>query len=451
MSYINEAIYSLEEKFPQYSLRLWLQQRKNLKTYLACVFAITVAIVAYPQDTCLGLFFILNILYSAVQLFKLIFLIIGGSCAHYKEHLKEPDDLPIYSILIPLYNEDKVLKKLIKAIEKIDYPKHLLDVKLLIEEDDIKTLYALERLVIPEFFTVIKIPTASPRTKPKACNYGLKFAKGKYIVVYDAEDRPHPQQLKQVLAKFNASSPDVICIQARLNFYNKKENILTQSFALEYSLLFDYLLPGLKKMNLPMPLGGTSNHFIREKLEEIGAWDAFNVTEDAEIGLRLYHQGYRTELISSVTLEESPIDLKAWLVQRSRWIRGHLLTSLLYLKFANKLKTKDIVGLYLCLYMPNLIYLLLPFYLILRLFINESEQIDSLWQFNLLLGVTLPISYSIFIVVAKKWSGFIYSIILAIFYYWLLPIAGMRACWQILKDPFYWDKTNHGVSTNYEE
>lgn len=446
---LHEASYNLEENLPQYSIRLWLQGISRIKLYGIC-FLLSLAVTIYPEKTCFGVFILLNILYFIVQLFRLFLLIVGRCCSR-REVLKEPENLSIYTILLPVYKEDKVLKNLVRAIEKIDYPRSLLDVKLLIEEDDDKTLKSLEKITLPEFFKVTIVPVSYPRTKPKACNYGLSLAKGKYVVVYDAEDRPHPQQLKKAIAKFNISPPEVICVQARLNFYNKKENILTKLFALEYSLLFDYVLVGLRKLNMPIPLGGTSNHFIREKLEEIGAWDAFNVTEDADVGIRLYHEGYRTGLIANTTLEESPISLKAWLVQRSRWIRGHLLTSLLHLKDSNKLKTKEMMGLYLCLYMPNLIYLLLPIYLLMRCFIDGSNEVDLLWQFNLLLGIILPIGYAIFIIIAKKWYDLFLSIILAVFYYWLLPIAGIRAFWQIFRDPFYWDKTEHGVSVNYEE
>ncbi len=216
-------------------------------------------------------------------------------------------------------------------------------------------------------------------------------------------------------------------------------------------MVVDYILAGLKTLNMPIPLGGTSNHFIREKLEEIGAWDAFNVTEDADLGIRLYHEGYCVDLINSTTLEEAPVSLKAWIVQRSRWIRGHLLTSLLHLQNSKKLKLRETLGLYLCLYMPNLIYLLLPIYFLLRCFVDASGEIDLLWQFNLSLGVILPIGYTMFIIIAKKWYDLFLSAVLAIFYYWLLPIAGIRAFWQIFRNPFYWDKTEHGVSVNYEE
>ena len=199
--------------------------------------------------------------------------------------------------------------------------------KLLIEEDDLETLIALNKIIIPNFFEVIKIPISNPRTKPKACNYGLQFALGEYVVVYDAEDRPAKDQLKQVLAKFNSRDDRLVCVQARLNYYNRDENYLSQMFAIEYSLLFDYMMPGLKKINMPIALGGTSNHFITKKLLELGGWDAFNVTEDADLGIRLRHLGYETGLIDNITLEEATITINAWVIQRSRWIKGHILTS----------------------------------------------------------------------------------------------------------------------------
>ena len=194
--------------------------------------------------------------------------------------------------------------------------------KLLIEADDLLTLQAARKINLPAFIEIIKVPSAYPQTKPKACNYGLLFTKGKYITIYDAEDRPDPQQLKQVVAKFAVSDANMIFIQAKLGFYNRAENLLTKLFALDYGLLFGYLLPGLNKLGMPIPLGGTSNHFIKKKLIELGGWDAFNVTEDADLGIRIAQQGYQTGLIDSVTLEEAPITLTSWIIQRSRWIKG---------------------------------------------------------------------------------------------------------------------------------
>lgn len=449
MNKIDNAIYGLERKYPQYSLRLWL--KRNSKICSLFIYSFFGIMLIIPNEFAIVLFYLLNGLYLITQIFKLILIIIGALKQKVEDFKIDDSNLETYSIILPVYKENKVINSLVQAIKKLDYPKALLEVKIVVEEDDFLTLKAIEEVNLPDYFEVIKVPVSEPRSKPKACNYALQFLQGKYVVVYDAEDRPHPQQLKQVIAKFINSNKEVVCVQARLNFYNREENYLTKMFAIEYALLFDYILVGLKELNIPICLGGTSNHFIKEKLENLGGWDAFNVTEDAELGVRLFNEGYQVELISSVTLEEAPLEVGAWIVQRSRWIKGHTLTSLQYMFSSNKLKIKERIGLILFLCLPNLTYLLLSVYLLLWIFIDESSQIDFLWQFNLLLGIILSIGYGIFVSVAKQWKSLLSASLLMFGYYLLLPIAGIRAFWQILEKPFYWDKTEHGVSKNYEE
>ena len=424
--HLYNTIYGLEEKFPEYSVRLWLKSKKRIYiSILPLIFMI--AVILYPKELFLVFFYLINSLYLIAQGFKVIVLIIGYvENKKLKKELSLPDALPIYTILLPIYKEGKILPKLIKSIENLDYPKNLLDVKLLIEEDDYETLTALNNISIPKFFEVIKIPISNPRTKPKACNYGLQFALGEYVVVYDAEDEPSTNQLKQVLAKFNQADDKLICVQARLNYYNRDENYLSQMFSIEYSLLFDYIMLGLKKLNMPIALGATSNHFITKKLQNLGGWDAFNVTEDADLGIRLCHLGYKTDLINNVTLEEATITIKAWTIQRSRWIKGHILTSLVHLKQSHKLKFIDVAGIILSLYLPNLIYILLPLYLLLSWFISDVIDVALFWQINLLLGLALPIISSMFIIYQKKWYNIRLASLLSVFYYLLIPIAGIR-------------------------
>lgn len=447
---LHKATYGLEASHPQHSIRLFIEQLKNPNkvtkiAFYATIALVLAAIVIYPRISMLVTFAVLSVLYIAVQLFKLTLVVVGVINDKKEQKLKIPDKLPIYSILLPVHNEGEVLADLINSIKKIDYPADLLDVKLIIEADDAQTLAALDTIKLPKFIEVIKMPVSSPRTKPKACNYALQFTKGKYVTIYDAEDRPQPQQLKQVVAKFANVEKEVICIQARLDVYNREENIITKLFALDYALLYEYILPALQKLSLPIPLGGTSNHFIREKLIEIGGWDAFNVTEDADLGIRISQHGYRTEVINSVTFEEAPITLKAWLIQRSRWIKGHLLTSL-HLRANNNLSLKGKLSLNLILFLPNLAYPLLPIYVVLHFLSKDNLLLDLLWDLNVYLGTTLPIIYGILIVYAKKWTSFKSIIFATPFYYLLLSVAATRAVIEIFKKPFYWDKTQHGVS-----
>jgi glycosyltransferase XagB len=447
---LHKATYGLEETHPQHSIRLFIEQLKNPNKVTKIAFYSTTAlllaaIVIYPRISMLAAFTILSLLYIAVQLFKLTLVVVGVINDKKDNKLKNHNKLPIYSILLPVHNEEEVLADLIQSIKRIDYPAELLDVKLIIEEDDASTLAAVAEIKLPTFIEVIKMPPVHPRTKPKACNYGLQFTKGKYVTIYDAEDRPDPQQLKQVLAKFAASSEEVVCIQAKLDVYNREENIITKLFALDYALLYEYILPALQKLGLPIPLGGTSNHFIREKLIELGGWDAFNVTEDADLGIRIYQHGYRSEVINSVTFEEAPVTLKAWIIQRSRWIKGHLLTSLLHLQINNHLSLKKKLSLHLMLFLPNLAYPLLPIYVVLHLLI-DNHQLDLLWDLNMYLGSILPIAYGFLIIYTKKWHSFKSIIFATPFYYILLSVAAIRAVVEIFKNPFQWDKTQHGVS-----
>ena len=203
----------------------------------------------------------------------------------------------------------------------------------MVEEDDLETVAAAKALLDGDVpFEIIEVPPGGPRTKPKAANYALAFARGEYLVVYDAEDRPERDQLKKAVATFRASPRQTACLQARLNFYNADHNWLTKMFALDYALWFDTLLPGLDRIGVPMPLGGTSNHFRTSVLRDIGGWDAFNVTEDADIGIRLSQLGYRVSMLDSNTFEEAPVTIGAWLKQRSRWLKGYMQTWLVHMR-----------------------------------------------------------------------------------------------------------------------
>lgn len=233
-------------------------------------------------------------------------------------------DLPTYTVLVPLYREARVVPALLAHLASLDYPASKLEVLLLVEEDDHETLAAVQAAKPPAYFTLLTLPPGQPRTKPKALNVGLLFARGEFLVVYDAEDRPEPDQLKKAVVAFRKGSEHLTCVQAALNYYNREENSLTRLFAMEYAHWFDYLLPGLFQLGLPMPLGGTSNHFRTERLRQLGGWDPFNVTEDADLGLRMAGRGLTVAVLNSTTWEEAPHHLTAWIRQRSRWIKGYM-------------------------------------------------------------------------------------------------------------------------------
>src|SRR5262249_16387500 len=229
---------------------------------------------------------------------------------------------PTYTILCPLYREANVVPDLMAALARLDYPVGALQIQLLIEADDPDTLAAALAAPSAPHIEIVLIPSSAPRTKPKALNVGLARARGAFVVVYDAEDRPHPQQLRMALKAFTDGDAQLACVQAPLLIDNAAASWISQQFAAEYAMQFLEVLPMLARFRLPLPLGGTSNHFRTAALRACGGWDPNNVTEDADLGYRLARDNWRIDVIAPPTYEEAPIRLGPWLNQRARWIKG---------------------------------------------------------------------------------------------------------------------------------
>jgi len=176
------------------------------------------------------------------------------------------------------------------------------------------------------------VPPNGPQTKPRACNVGLALATGDLCVIYDAEDRPDPDQLRRAVAAFADAPRWVVCVQSELQYWNPWTNWLTRNFAAEYAANFSLVLRGLDRFGLPTPLGGTSNHFRTDALRQLGGWDPHNVAEDADIGIRIARRGWRVRRMASVTEEEANSNLRSWLRQRSRWLKGYMQTWLVHMR-----------------------------------------------------------------------------------------------------------------------
>ncbi|MEE9329934.1 MAG: glycosyltransferase family 2 protein [Parvularculaceae bacterium] len=360
-----------------------------------------------------------------------------------------PQNMPMITILLPLYKEANCLPGLIKEIEKLNWPGHQLDVKLLLEADDRATIEVATWNCPDQGWEIMIIPEGGPKTKPKACNYGLLHAKGEYIVIYDAEDRPEPDQLKLAVAGFEQGDEKLACLQARLNFYNPNETWVTRLFTLEYTLLFDWLLPGFARLGAPIPLGGTSNFFKTDILRRCGGWDAFNVTEDADLGLRLDAAGFATDVFNSTTWEEAVSDLGPWLRQRSRWIKGYLQTWLVHcrhrqigfrrLGWQNALTTHLFMGGVILSALANPIFLALWFAIVLGLVPGIGALTSGLLTFCAIIQIGL-------LAFAAQRRGWIYlmpAALLAPLYWLAQSLAGYKAFWQFFINPFYWEKTDH--------
>lgn len=254
----------------------------------------------------------------------------GGPIA--AETLLGDEQTPAASVLVPLYREANVVPQLVAALGALDYPAAKLEILFLVECDDAATLAALRAQDLPPFARVCVVPDGEPRTKPRALNVGLMLARGELLVIYDAEDRPEPDQLRKAASAFAVLPENVACLQASLAIHNAADSWLTRLFALDYAAQFDVVLRGFGALALPAPLGGTSNHFRVDALRRVGGWDAWNVTEDADLGLRLARMGYRTASLASTTWEEAPPDWRDWFPQRRRWIKGWLQTLVTHLR-----------------------------------------------------------------------------------------------------------------------
>lgn len=400
--------------------------------------------------------------------FKLYLTLLGArvQAKSQKEELLtiKDEELPVYTILLPVYKEAAVLEKLIDSIWRLDYPQSKLDVKIIFEEDDAETLREAKKLKPEGFFEFIVVPRSYPKTKPKACNWGLQFARGKYVTIFDAEDEPEPDQLKKAVLAFRKSKPDTICLQARLNYYNPYENFLTRMFTLEYSYWFDYLLPGLESLRVPITLGGTSNHFITEKLIELGGWDPFNVTEDADIGIRAARLGKRVEILDSTTYEEAIGNTRNWINQRSRWIKGYMQTYAVHmrnpLKLLRELGVKGFFSFQLfvggvpftTLVNPVLwvVYFLLWYLTRIKVIYPDFPP----WLLYLsILNLLIANGMLIFMNMIAVWRRELYKLapwaLLNPFYWVLLSVAAWKAQWQIIQEPFYWEKTTHRLGGGF--
>ena len=370
-------------------------------------------------------------------------------------------DLPTYTVLVPAYNEPEVIGDLIDAVSSIDYPADKLEVLLLLEADDDVTIDAAEAAGLGEVCQILRIPPADPRTKPKACNYALHYATGEIITIFDAEDRPDPLQLRRVAVAFAELDDDVVCVQAKLAFHNGSQNMLTAWFTADYALWFNFLLPGLMKSSSPIPLGGTSNHIKADVLTEIGAWDPYNVTEDADLGVRIAARGHRTAVLDSTTLEEANPDPINWIRQRSRWYKGYLQTWLVHMRQPVTLwRTLGTVSMFrfttLLAGTPVIACLNMVFWLItLSWILGQPAVIEQVFPayvyFPALMCLVLgnsTILYSNFIACRETGNASLWWACLTVPMYWvLMSIAAIKGTYQLFANPSYWEKTVHGLAS----
>jgi len=384
--------------------------------------------------------------------------------AHRRQEPERDDaKLPVYSILVPLFRETAVLPQLIAALGSIHYPTEKLDIKLIIEEKDLAMRQAIAAIKFPRHFQILVVPSGRPQTKPRALNYALNFARGSLVTIYDAEDIPEPMQLRMAVKAFADLPKSIACLQAELGFYNPNENWLTRQFTIEYAVLFKLILPGLAADFLPLPLGGTSNHFRKDVLQAVGGWDPHNVTEDADLGFRLARLGYHTSTLDSTTYEEANTALRNWLQQRARWFKGFLQTWLVHMRRPLALIEEvgvagfmtlqaSVLGVVISAALYPLFLASTVYHIASAAFQKDAMTFafaslaEAFYIGLFMLGLTVMIYSG---AVALKRKGIIgwWLALASMPVYWLLAsFAAWIAIWQFAFNPFHWNKTRHGLS-----
>nr|WP_299507596.1 glycosyltransferase [uncultured Rhizobium sp.] len=415
-----------------------------------------------PQLLMIILHLILSLFHLGGLMLRLA--VLAHTRRHGSEHetmLQSADmALPIYSVMVAIYREAAVVPQLIAALDEIDWPRSRLDIKLVCEADDLETLAAIAKVRPGPHFEVVEVPAMQPRTKPKALTYALAGARGEFITIYDAEDRPHPQQLREAYHRFRLSSDKLACLQSPLVIANGGESWLSAVFALEYAALFRRLLPALGFYRMPLPLGGTSNHFRTAALTGCGGWDPFNVTEDADLGMRLNRMGYEVATLTLPTLEDAPTRFPVWLGQRTRWYKGWLQTWLVLMRNPRRTMREMrpmpffvfqlLIGgmLISALSHPAL----LSFITLSVLSMLQSPASDSSAFTKVMLAIDMVNilgSYAVFYVsgsmpMSPREKSSLGRCWLYIPVYWMaISIAAWKAVIELRLRPFYWSKTPH--------
>ena len=371
----------------------------------------------------------------------------------------DPATLPVYSVLVPMYREPESLPGLVAALAAMDYPADRLDVQLLLEEDDAATRAAASALALPPGFRITLVPPSFPRTKPKACNVGLARACGDLLTIYDAEDRPEPDQLRKAVAAFRRLPEEVVCLQCKLNFYNPRQNLLTRWFAAEYASWFDLSLPGLSALGGMIPLGGTSNHFRADALRALLGWDAYNVTEDCDLGIRIRRRGGRTRMLDSTTWEEACSSLPYWIRQRTRWLKGYIQTWLVHMRrpvrLWRELGAADFVHFQVLIGGIVLSLLINPVFWAMAVAWFGFRRTELMELFPgpvfLMSAFCLFAGNFIFLYLGaigcyrRRYFDLVKYALAAPVYWVLMSYSAWRAFGQFFSNPFHWEKTRHGL------
>jgi glycosyltransferase XagB len=461
---LEESTSGLADTTPMVSARtiLSLGQKRAL---LVAALVLVASVIVAPTATVIGLITVVTAAYVAVSVYRVVLFVKSADpgvvvTVTDAQARATPDaDLPFYTVLVPTFRETEMIASLLERLSRIEYPHDRLDIKILVEADDDGTVAAVAGSDPGDHFELVLVPPGEPRTKPKALNYGLTLARGELVSVYDAEDDPDPLQLRRAAYALEKLGPEIGCLQAKLSFNNPDQNLITKWFTIEYAMWFSFLLPGLVSLGAPIPLGGTSNHFRRSVLRSMGAWDPYNVTEDADLGIRMFRAGYKVGVLDSVTLEEANSDFVNWIKQRSRWYKGYLQTFFVHLRSPVKLHREigagGIIQLFLFVGGTPLLALLNPVFWLLTVvwFVAHPAFIQSVFPAPLYYGSLACWIFGNFLLVyftvatcrLSRRYDLLGAAVIVPLYWVMMSMAAAKACFQLIGAPTFWEKTVHGL------
>jgi len=416
-----------------------------------------------------------NLILTALFLWAIITLTaftglkIAATYAQHKYHKAEamrdplevrkalPARLPRVSILVPLFRENEIAARLVQRLSRLQYPRELLEICLVAEADDIITRNAITAADLPAWIRPVVVPAGQLRTKPRALNFAMDFCTGSIIGVYDAEDEPDPDQIHKIVRSFHERGPEVVCLQGVLDYYNARTNWLSRCFTIEYATWFRVVLPGIMRLGFAIPLGGTTLFFRRAALEKLGRWDAHNVTEDADLGIRLARHGYRAEIIETVTREEANCRVIPWIKQRSRWLKGFAATWAVHMRnprlLWRQLGPRKFLGFQIMFFCTLSQFVLAPilwsFWLVP---LGVPHPLNAILPDALFFGIAtlfllteaLTMAVAVFAVSSKEHRFLRWWIPTLPLYFPLGALASYKGLWELAVSPFYWDKTSHG-------
>ncbi|MEX0345256.1 MAG: glycosyltransferase family 2 protein [Rhizobiaceae bacterium] len=451
------AVAGLFERYPQLSARIVANAMQGFSLGLIAAL-ILFGLLFYPSLAIAALHCVFSLGFLSCVALRVAAAIRAKSPTKFKCLPIRTDPLPKYSVLVALYKEAEMVPHLLSSLGRLYWPQSKLEILLILEDDDLETIGALQIQRLPPNVQILTVSRLGPRTKPKALSYAIPVISGEFVAIYDAEDAPHPFQLLEAWNAFRKNGERLACVQAPLHIRNGNRNLLTKHFAFEYAALFRGLLPALARNDLFFPLGGTSNHFKVAALKQVMVWDPYNVTEDADMAVRLSRFGYSLGMINAPTFEDAPDRFSVWLKQRTRWFKGWMQTFLVHgrsplstmrqMSFGSYI-VSQILLLGIIISSMSYIFIILVLISIVAKYINIASI--STFDISLLIVDTTNILLGFFAFLLLGWrtlgkpekKGF-WKIVLTLPGYWvIMSIACWRAAWQLYRQPHLWEKTPH--------